>query len=74
MIYFDKETQLKIIRRFAPLLIPEGLLFVGHSENFSQARESFTLKGKTIYEVAKQAAAPISLSTRLGGLTNGEGR
>ncbi|RCS59870.1 CheR family methyltransferase [Parvibium lacunae] len=67
MIYFDKETQLKIIRRFAPLLNPEGLLFVGHSENFSQARESFVLKGKTIYEVVRQSAAPIGAPTRLGG-------
>jgi chemotaxis protein methyltransferase CheR len=71
MIYFDKETQLKIIRRFAPLLLPEGLLFVGHSENFAQARDSFVLKGKTIYEVVKQAAAPIGSPTRIGGVSGG---
>jgi len=57
MIYFDKETQFSILRRFAPLLAPGGLLFVGHSENFSQARDSFHLLGKTVYEVNPAAAA-----------------
>jgi chemotaxis protein methyltransferase CheR len=58
MIYFDKETQFSILRRFAPLLAPGGLLFVGHSENFSQARDTFRLLGKTVYEVNPAAAAP----------------
>ena len=57
MIYFDKETQFSILRRFAPLLAPGGLLFVGHSENFSQARDSFHLLGKTVYEVNPAACA-----------------
>jgi chemotaxis protein methyltransferase CheR len=57
MIYFDKQTQLSILRRFAPLLAPGGLLFVGHSENFSQARDTFRLLGKTVYEVNPAAAA-----------------
>ena len=36
MIYFfDKTTQQDILRRFVPLLKPDGLLFAGHSENFS---------------------------------------
>ena len=34
MIYFDRDTQLAVLRRFAPLLKPDGLLFVGHSETF----------------------------------------
>ncbi|MDB5805659.1 MAG: cheR36H [Betaproteobacteria bacterium] len=57
MIYFDKETQFAILRRFAPLLGPGGLLFVGHSENFSQARDIFHLLGKTVYEVNPAVAA-----------------
>jgi chemotaxis protein methyltransferase CheR len=57
MIYFDKETQFSILRRFAPLLTQGGLLFVGHSENFSQARDTFRLLGKTVYEVNPAAAA-----------------
>ena len=53
MIYFDKETQLKILERFAPLLQPDGLLFAGHSESFTQATHVFKLRGKTVYELAK---------------------
>jgi chemotaxis protein methyltransferase CheR len=29
---------------------PGGLLFVGHSENFTDARDLFHLQGKTIYK------------------------
>ena len=57
MIYFDKDTQFAILRRFAPLLNPGGLLFVGHSENFSQARDTFQLLGKTVYQVNPAVAA-----------------
>jgi len=35
MIYFDKPTQTRILERFAPMLKPGGLLFAGHSENFT---------------------------------------
>ena len=56
MIYFDKETQLGLLRRFAPLLNEGGLLFVGHSENFSQSRDTFRLLGKTVYQVNPAAA------------------
>ncbi|XZG69503.1 CheR family methyltransferase [Chitinibacteraceae bacterium HSL-7] len=54
MIYFDKPTQLKILQRFAPLLKPDGLLFVGHSENLYHAAEYFKLRGKTVYELVKR--------------------
>lgn len=54
MIYFDKVTQLKILERFAPLLYPDGLLFAGHSESFHNAGHVFTLRGKTVYGLAKQ--------------------
>jgi chemotaxis protein methyltransferase CheR len=50
MIYFDKPTQYAVLRRFAPLLETGGLLFAGHSENFSEARELFELRGHTVYE------------------------
>lgn len=52
MIYFDKPTQGKILQRFAPLMKPHGLLFAGHSENFSFANQTFRLRGKTVYELA----------------------
>ncbi|EPC04275.1 chemotaxis protein CheR [Litchfieldella anticariensis FP35 = DSM 16096] len=52
MIYFDKKTQAKILSRFAPLLKPDGLLFAGHSENFSYISEAFRLRGQTVYVLA----------------------
>ncbi len=56
MIYFDRETQEKILRKFAPLLKPHGLLFAGHSENFSFAHQLFRLRGKTVYELSSHHA------------------
>ncbi|MEO8101369.1 MAG: CheR family methyltransferase [Betaproteobacteria bacterium] len=53
MIYFNKDTQTKILDRFAPLLRRDGLLFAGHSENFFyNGRETFRIRGKTVYELA----------------------
>lgn len=54
MIYFDKETQVEILRRFVPLLKPGGLMFAGHSENFSQISREFYLRGQTVYGLAKE--------------------
>ncbi len=53
MIYFDKDTQAKILRKFAPLLKKDGLLFAGHSESFHHVPDIFRLRGKTVYELAK---------------------
>ena len=56
MIYFNKETQTKILDRFAPLLRRDGLLFAGHSENFFyNGRTTFRIRGKTVYELATSA-------------------
>ncbi|MDF0605164.1 chemotaxis protein CheR [Neisseriaceae bacterium TC5R-5] len=54
MIYFDRDTQFAILKRFAPLLKDDGLLFVGHSENFYFASDYFHLRGKTVYEHTKK--------------------
>ncbi len=56
MIYFDKPTQGRILERFVPLLKPHGLLFAGHSENFSYVTRAFQLRGQTVYELAPGAA------------------
>ncbi|MBL8287226.1 MAG: chemotaxis protein CheR [Rubrivivax sp.] len=50
MIYFDMATQRQVLSRMHAALKPGGLLYVGHSENFTEARELFRLRGKTIYE------------------------
>lgn len=50
MIYFDAPTQRKVLERIHRVMVPGGLLFVGHAENFSDSRDLFVLKGKTVYE------------------------
>ncbi len=50
MIYFDAPTQRRVLERIHRVLKPGGLLFVGHAENFSESRDLFTLRGKTVYE------------------------
>ncbi|MDS1141105.1 CheR family methyltransferase [Pusillimonas sp. SM2304] len=49
MIYFDKTTQTRILERFATVLKPGGLLFAGHSENFTYLTKAFRLQGQTVY-------------------------
>ena len=50
MIYFDNPTQRKVLERMHAAMKPGGLLYVGHSENFTDSRDLFRLRGKTIYE------------------------
>jgi len=50
MIYFDAPTQRKVLERIHKVMQPKGLLFVGHSENFTESKDLFRLRGKTIYE------------------------
>ena len=57
MIYFDKDTQLEILKRFASLLRSDSLLFAGHSENFYHADAWFKLRGHTVYELAVRLKA-----------------
>jgi chemotaxis protein methyltransferase CheR len=54
MIYFDKDTQLAVLKKFAPLLRSDGLLFAGHSESFDHADAWFKLREHTVYELAKK--------------------
>ena len=50
LIYFDPAAQREVLTRIHRVLKPGGLLFVGHSENFSDLRALFQLRGKTIYQ------------------------
>ena len=50
MIYFDPPTQRAVLERIHAVMKPNSLLYVGHSENFSESRDLFRLRGKTIYE------------------------
>jgi len=50
MIYFDKDTQRKILTRFVPLLRKDGVMFAGHSESFLHCADLFRSRGRTVYE------------------------
>jgi chemotaxis protein methyltransferase CheR len=50
MIYFDAPTQRRVLERIHAQTRPGALLYVGHSENFTESRDLFRLRGKTIYE------------------------
>ncbi len=50
MIYFDAPTQRHVLEGIHQVMAPGGMLYVGHSENFTDARDLFRLRGKTIYE------------------------
>jgi len=50
MIYFDNATQRRVLGQIHATMKPKGLMYVGHSENFTDLKDSFRLRGKTIYE------------------------
>lgn len=50
LIYFDKETQAKLIPRYFDLLKPGGILFLGHSESIAKGVSDFEFCGKTIFK------------------------
>jgi len=50
MIYFDKETQTKLLNRITKLLKPGGLLFIGHSESPARSMKDYKLLGRTMYQ------------------------
>jgi chemotaxis protein methyltransferase CheR len=49
MIYFDRAVQRQVLEQLHRCIRPDGWLFVGHSENFTDHRDLFTLVGKTVY-------------------------
>jgi chemotaxis protein methyltransferase CheR len=71
LIYFDKPTQHNVLNRLATHLKVGGLLFAGHSENFSDCRDIFRLRGKTVYErvghrVDTAGVSPVGLRKSWG--------
>lgn len=53
MIYFDQQTQARLLSRMAELLRPDAYLFIGHSESINKLTDRFRLVGKTIYQKVK---------------------
>jgi chemotaxis protein methyltransferase CheR len=49
MIYFDQETQSRLVNRMAALLAPGGTLYVGHSESLANLRHGLRTLGPATY-------------------------
>jgi chemotaxis protein methyltransferase CheR len=50
LIYFDKPTQEKVIKKFAACLRPGGLLFLGHSESLMGMNVTMKQLQPTVYQ------------------------
>jgi chemotaxis protein methyltransferase CheR len=50
MIYFDKPTRDKLVRRYWDLLAPGGTLLIGHSESLTGIQHKFKYVRPTIYK------------------------
>ena len=49
LIYFDKDTKMRLLDRYADILSDKGYLFIGHSESLYQLTNRFHPVGNTIY-------------------------
>jgi chemotaxis protein methyltransferase CheR len=49
IIYFDKETKARLVKRYIENIKPGGYLIIGHSESLYKVSDDITLIGNTIY-------------------------
>jgi chemotaxis protein methyltransferase CheR len=50
IIYFDRQTQQKVIRRLCQCLVPGGYLFMGHSETLANMSQEVQPVGTSVYQ------------------------
>ncbi len=50
MIYFNKQTQAELVSKFHRHLVPDGYLFIGHSESLNGTDTKFRFVQPTIYQ------------------------
>lgn len=50
VIYFNKDTQKILFKRFADMTVDRGFLFIGHSESLFKVSTQYQLIGNTIYQ------------------------
>ena len=55
VIYFNRDTQKTLFSRMAKHILPDGYLFVGHSENLFWMRDVFDVVQPTVYAPAVSA-------------------
>ncbi len=53
VIYFNKDTQKTLFNKFADVMAPEALLYIGHSESLHNVCDRFQLVDKTTYKKIK---------------------
>ncbi len=58
MIYFDGPTQRQVLQQMHAVLKPGGLLYVGHSENFTEARDAVPAARQDHLPAGLTAAGP----------------
>jgi chemotaxis protein methyltransferase CheR len=67
MIYFDRPTRQRIVRRFYDHLTVDGLLFIGHSETLSDIDHRFAQVMPTVYQrTAMERRNPQRYGRRAG--------
>ena len=49
VIYFDRNTKIRLLDRFADYLFNDGFLIMGHSESLQTLSKRFDVMGKTVY-------------------------
>lgn len=49
IIYFDRQTQIKLFKKFYNQLIPGGYLFIGHSETLNGINDQFVTVAISVY-------------------------
>ena len=54
IIYFDKETQKELFKKFYKHLVPGGYLFIGSSETLYGVNSDFIPAGPTVYRKPKE--------------------
>ena len=50
MIYFDKKSKKELINKFYDALLPDGYLFIGHSETIEDRSQGFKYLQPAIYK------------------------
>lgn len=49
MIYFDLETRIKLTKKFHRFIVPDGYLFIGHSETIGREQNLFKFLKPAVY-------------------------
>lgn len=58
LIYFDKESRVRVINRLLALLAPDGLLFLGHAESLNGMHDKVRALAPAVYTLNTPHAMP----------------